>query len=104
MTRALGLLTALLLLALPATAAARTLVGTPGKDRLVGGNGGNVINGDGGGDVIIGGGGTHPPPGGGGGGGPLRPRGGRHPPGSPRGRQTRRAAGETPNPPRPRAR
>ena len=50
MTRALGLLIALLLLALPATAAARTLVGTPGKDRLVGGNNGNVINGDGGGD------------------------------------------------------
>src|SRR4051812_6150814 len=55
MTRAIVVCLSALLLAVPATAAARTLVGTPGKDRLVGGNHGNVINGDGGGDVIIGG-------------------------------------------------
>ena len=38
------------LILVPATAAGKTLVGTPGKDRLRGGDNGNVINGDGGGD------------------------------------------------------
>jgi Ca2+-binding RTX toxin-like protein len=56
MTRALAVLASSFVLLVPATAAARTLVGTPGKDRLVGGpKGDHVINGDGGGDVIIGG-------------------------------------------------
>jgi Ca2+-binding RTX toxin-like protein len=41
---------------LPATALSRTMVGTPGKDRLIGGpRAANVINGDGGGDYITGG-------------------------------------------------
>jgi Ca2+-binding RTX toxin-like protein len=58
MTRALALCLFALLLVLPATATAKTLVGTPGKDRLVGGDRGNVINGDGGGDYIAGGAGA----------------------------------------------
>jgi hypothetical protein len=42
-------------LALPQAASARTLVGTPGKDRLVGSQrAANVINGDGGDDFIDG--------------------------------------------------
>jgi Ca2+-binding RTX toxin-like protein len=56
MTRAIAVLVSSLVLVLPASAAARTLVGTPGKDRLAGGSKGpHVINGDGGGDKIFGG-------------------------------------------------
>ena len=50
--RALAFASAALIL-LPASAAGRTLVGTPGKDRLRGGDNGNVINGDGGGDKLL---------------------------------------------------
>ena len=56
MTRALALCFSALILLLPRPRRPRTLVGTPGKDRLIGSlRAGNVINGDGGGDYIAGG-------------------------------------------------